>query len=350
MMTVALALPHDVAGQSTDGLRDSLMDAFGSASWGGAHWGVLVVSLDTNDTLFAIEPDQALAPASNVKLLTTAAALHVLGPDYRFRTYLLSDAPIVDGVLQGDLVLYGTGDPGISDRFYASKDEVFQRLVDGLDAAGIRHIEGDLIADASFFPGPLRDAGWDVRDLNEHFTAAVSALSYNENVVSFRIQAGAVGAPPVVQTVPPHSALVVENTAETVSGRARPRLAILRDDPLEPVRVTGRMTAGSGDVWRQMTVAIPADFAGASFRATLEEREITLSGEVRTNAIPRTGVVQRVSAPALGRRGARILATHVSRPLADYLAVINKESNNHFAESVFRAVGRAREGVGSPEG
>jgi len=325
------------------------MDAFGSASWGEAHWGVLVVSLDTHDTLFAIEPDQALAPASNVKLLTTAAALHVLGPDYRFRTYLLSDAPIVDGVLEGDLVLYGTGDPGISDRFYASKDEVFQRLVDGLEAAGIRHVEGDLIADASFFPGPLRNSGWDVRDLNEHFTAAVSALSYNENVVSFRIQAGAVGAPPEVETVPPHSALVLENTAETVTGRARPRLAILRDDPLEPVRVTGRMTAGSGDVWRQMTVAIPADFAGASFRATLEEREITLGGQLRTNALPRTGVAQRVSAPALGHRGARILATHVSRPLADYLAVINKESNNHFAESVFRALGRAREGVGSPE-
>lgn len=334
--------------QTTAQLRDSLTDAFGSASWGEAEWGVLVVSLDTGDTLFAIEPDHPLAPASNVKLLTTAAALHVLGPDYRFRTYLLSDGEVVDGVLHGDLVLYGTGDPGISDRFYASKDEVFERLVDGIEAAGIRHVDGDLIADASFFPGPLRNEGWDPRDLNEHFTAAVSALSYNENVVSFRIRPGDVGAPPRVETVPPHSALDVVNTAETVTGRARPRLAILRDDPLEPVRVTGRMVAGSRDVWRQMTVAVPADFAGASFRATLDERGITLAGSVRTNDLPRDGVVQRVSAPALGQKGPRILASHVSRPLADYLEVINKESNNHFAESVFRALGRASEGVGSP--
>jgi D-alanyl-D-alanine carboxypeptidase/D-alanyl-D-alanine-endopeptidase (penicillin-binding protein 4) len=330
-------------------LRYRLQGALDGYHWGNAAWGVLVVSLDTQDTIFAVEPEAALAPASKLKLLTTAAALHVLGPEYRFRTYVLADGPVSDGVLDGDLVLYGTGDPGISDRFYGSKEEVFHRLIDQLELEGIHTVTGDVVADASFFPGPLRHEGWEREDLNEHFTAAVSALSYNENVVSFRIRPGAPGEAPLAETVPPHSALEVVNSAETVTDRARPRLAILRDDPLEPVRIEGRMTVGSRDVWRQMTVAVPADFAGASFRAVLEERGIRVAGETRSVSLPAASAVRRLSAPALGVRGPRILASHASRPLADYLAVINKESNNLFAELVFRATGRVARGAGTPE-
>lgn len=346
----ALALMASTAAAQTGSvLDDDLQNVLGASGWGDARWGALVLSLDAGDTLFAIESDDALAPASNVKLLTTAAALHVLGPEYRFRTWLLGSGPLEDGTLRGDLTLYGTGDPGISDRFFGSKVEIFHRLIDQLEAAGIRRIEGDLLADASFFPGPVRHDDWDRRDLNEHFTAGVSALSFNENVVSFRIQSSDAGSPPVVETVPPHSALEIVNSAEMTTGRARPRLAILREDPLEPVRIEGRMVVGTRDVWRQMTVAVPADFAGASFRAALEERGIVVEGSNRSVHLPAGSAVGRLSAPAFGLRGPRILATHISRPLAEYLAVINKQSNNLFAELVFRATGRATEGTGSPD-
>jgi D-alanyl-D-alanine carboxypeptidase/D-alanyl-D-alanine-endopeptidase (penicillin-binding protein 4) len=348
-LVVCGALVRPAASQDVDRLRETLQGALDTYGWGNADWGVLVVSLETGDTLFSLGADQPLTPASNIKLLTTAAALHVLGPEYRFRTWLLSDAPVVGGVLQGDLTLYGTGDPGISDRFYGRKDEVFQRLIDQLELAGIHSVAGDLVADQSFFPGPLRDDGWDRRDLNEHFAPAVSALSYNENVVSFRIRPGLPGEPPRVETVPPHSALVVENSAETVVGQARPRLAILRDDPMEPVRIEGRIAQGARDVWRQMTVANPAHFAGASFRAALEDRGIHVLGQNRTVSLPAGSVAGRISAPGLGRHGARILATHVSRPLADYLGVVNKRSHNLFAELVFRTVGRVAEGAGTPD-
>ena len=349
VLLVIIAHPAISESQDVERLQEQLTETFAGGSWGDAQWGALIYSLDSGDTLFAISPDSAMAPASNMKLLTTAAALHRLGPEYRFRTYVLSDAPVRDSVLQGDLTLYGTGDPGISDRFYGRKDEVFHRLIDDLEAAGISEISGDLIADASFFPGPLRDQGWEPRDLNEHFTAGVSALSYNENVVSFRIMPGPVGAVPRVETVPPHSALEVENTAETVTGRARPRLAILRDHPLEPVRITGRIPSNSRDVWRQMTVAVPADFVARSFRAALEERGITVHGETRRVEFPIESRIGRISAPAIGRPGPRVLARHTSRPLSDYLEIVNKESNNLFAELIFRAVGRADSGVGSPE-
>jgi len=352
-LTVALlaTATHGATAQEVSQLQERLAGVYGSSGLRNAVWGALIVSLDSGDTLYAVSPDEALAPASNLKLLTTAAALQTLGPDYRFRTYLLTDGTISDGVLDGDLVLYGTGDPGISERFYRHKDDVFQHLIDQLDELGIHTVTGDLVGDASFFTGPLRPPGWDPRDLNDHFTGAVSALSFNENVVSYRVVAGAQGEPPSVSTVPPYSGMELVNNALTVAGEARPRLAILREDPLDPVRVEGRMTAGSRDVWREMTVSVPARFAAENFLAALEGREITVQGRIRVVDDASESLLggERLLAPAYGKRTAHVLARHVSEPLTAYLDVINHESNNLFAELVFRSIARAVAGEGSPE-
>ena len=107
-----------VKAQGITELQVDLSQILDAYSWRDAKWGVLVVSLDQNDTLFSESPDSALSPASNLKLLTTAAALRTLGPDFRFQTYLLSDSNITNGILEGDLVLYGTGDPVISGLFF----------------------------------------------------------------------------------------------------------------------------------------------------------------------------------------------------------------------------------------
>jgi D-alanyl-D-alanine carboxypeptidase/D-alanyl-D-alanine-endopeptidase (penicillin-binding protein 4) len=348
-LAVSVVCSAPVDAQDATILNGQIQAALDTYGWRDATWGVVVRSLDSGEALFELNPDVPLAPASNTKLLTTAAALHVLGPEYRFRTYVLTSGEVRDGIVHGDLVLYGTGDPGISDRFHRRRDDVLQRLVDQLEERGIHTIAGDVVADASFFTGPLRHESWDAGDLNEHFTAAISAISYNENVVSFRIIPASPGTPPQVTTVPAPSGLDVVNTASMVTEQARPRLAILRDDPLEPVRVEGRMLAGSRDVWRQMTVGVPARFAAETFRRTLEDRGLVVEGNTRIEELPARSVASNFSAPASGRRGARILARHVSGPLTDYLEVVNKESNNLFAELVFRAIGRVAEGVGSFE-
>ena len=343
-------LPQRASGQEVRRLRSDLESILGSFQSRGATWGVLVTSIDQGDTLFAVGPDSALAPASNLKLLTTAAALRELGPEFRFQTFLLTEGVVENGVLHGDLVVYGTGDPGISDRFYFEKDGVFHLLVDQLSDVGIHSITGDLIADASHLPGPLRPDGWDPADLNDHFAAGISALSYNENVVSFRVvAAGRGGEPPELHTVPPNAGLDVENVAETVAGSARPRLAILREDPLETIRIQGRITRGSRDVWRQMTVPRPAHFAASAFLAVLDERGIQLGGGIEVVNDPTESIVGRLNVPSdADRRRTRILARHTSPALREYLAVINKRSNNLFAELVFRTLGRVRDGLRSP--
>ncbi len=318
--------------------------------WTRAQWSVLVVSLDRGDTIFALEPDAERAPASNMKLLTTTAALRELGPEFRFRTFLASAGEIQNGVLVGDLVLYGTGDPGLSGRFYPDKTSIFEKFADSLQAHGIHAVQGDLVGDASFLAGPLRPPGWEVEDLNEHFAPGISALSFNENVVSLRIEASeSLGGRPIVHTLPDHAGLDIINAASTVDGPAR--LLIDREDPMNPILVEGDIQRRGRDVWRQLTVSDPPRFTLSVFRSVLEERGIMVRGADRVVTDPGHSVIAagRVFAPARAdHRGVRILATHVSPPLRDYLAVVNKESNNFFAELLFRTLGRVATGTGSP--
>ena len=332
-------------------LQADLSEMLDVYSWKDARWGVLIVSLDQSDTLFSKSPDSALSPASNVKLLTTAAALRILGPDFRFQTYLLSDSDIANDVLQGDLVLYGTGDPGISDLLFQEREYVLELLADQLEDSGIKTVRGDLVADASHLPGPLRPYSWDPTDLNDHFAAPVSALSFNENVVSFRVaSSGRAGSRPEVHTIPENAGLDVRNLAITSPRGTRPHLAILREYPSNPIRIEGGIALGARDAWRQMTVSSPPHFTASVFRNVLLERGIRILGDIRVVRSPQESVLTTITSPTHHERSrVRILAKHTSAPLSEYISVINKRSNNLFAELVFRTMGRTQEGLGSPE-
>jgi D-alanyl-D-alanine carboxypeptidase/D-alanyl-D-alanine-endopeptidase (penicillin-binding protein 4) len=321
--------------------------------WPSALWSVLAVSLDTGDTLFARNPDLPLAPASNVKLLTTAAALHYLGPGYRFRTFLLADGPIADGVLQGDLVLYGTGDPSIAERFYGSRTAVFEQFAQALSEAGIRRIEGDVVGDGTFLPGPGVPPGWSGESLNDWYAAPATALSFNENVIRLRVQAGAAGTTPVVETVPRAEGIPILNEATTSPRGTRNRLAVVRDDPNDPIAVVGQIPEGSRDVWRQLTVTDPEGFAAEALATVLTDRGITVEGRARRAAGPRESPIPQDAtwAPALSESTPpRILAVHDSPPLIDLLDVVNKVSHNLFAELIARTTGLQVSGDGTFQG
>lgn len=332
-------------------LGEQLRSLVSSYRWRAAEWSLFVVSLDRGDTLFSLDADVARAPASNMKLLTSAAALRDLGPDFRFRTYLVTQGDVRGEVLNGDLVMYGTGDPGISDRFYKSKTERFESMADELVAAGITTVTGDLVGDRSFFAGPLRPEGWDPRDLNDHFAAAVSALSFNENVASIRVEAATqAGWAPIVHTLPDHAGLNVVNQGSTVEGSGR--LFIGRDDPLGQILLQGQIQRGGRDVWRELTVSDPAAFAVSVFRSVLDEKGITVLGVDRVTSSDHESLVGGVAltAPSVeGRPRTRVLATLVSLPLRDYLMVVNKKSHNLFTELIFRTLGRSADGTGRPE-
>lgn len=334
---------------SVEALRQEVDRILGQGRYSRATWGFLAVSLDRGDTILLREPDRPLTPASNLKLLTSAAALHHLGGDFRFQTFVLSAAPVVDGVLEGDLVLYGTGDPGISDRFHENREVPFQALTDQLVQAGIREVRGRVLGDGTFLDGPLLGEGWEPGDLNEWFAAPSGGLSFNENVVSFWVRPGAVSAPPEVLTIPEHVGVLVANQAETVRGRSRRPLWLLRDSPTDPVRVVGQMSSTSRDVWRQMTVRDPALAAAHAFTHVLRESGIRVSGY--PGSIPRREE-SPVSQRGVWRPGesVRTLATFRSPPLSEYLKAVNQRSHNLYADLLLKTLGRVVGEEGSFEG
>ena len=147
----------------------------------GADTGICVMRLSDGRTFFSREADTLFEMASNAKLFTTAAALHHLGPDYEFKTSVITNGPIEDGVLRGDLVIVGGGDPCISGRLYGGDVmHVPDAIADAVSEFGIRAIAGDLVMDDRLFDRKLRPENWPAGESLWWYAAPVSALSFNE--------------------------------------------------------------------------------------------------------------------------------------------------------------------------
>lgn len=320
-------------------------------------WAAMAISLDQGDTLLAMNADSSLVPASNQKLLTTVAALSTLGPDFRYQTFLLSSGEIRGDTLWGDLVLYGTGDPTLSDRFYDGETAAMDSLARMVVEAGIQEIQGDLVVDGSYFSGPTLHPEWDPRDLNDAFAAPISAVSFNENIVTVRVEAGAAsGIPPMVHVLPPGSEIPVSNVAETAPRGTRSRVWLFRETPADPIGIEGEIPVGGRDVWRQLPVPDPLHFTGRHLEKALEAQGIQVRGRVRTTSDPSLSVLPDAMSQVplnqgpLDQMSPKVIGVLTSPPLIDILRVVNKESNNLMAETVARTLGRVTLGDGSFRG
>lgn len=329
-------------------LRRSLEEAIGTESEDAGVWSVLAVSIDRADTLFARAPQQALVPASNMKLLTTAAALEYLGPYYRYATYLVANGPIRGGVLEGDLYLYGTGDPTLGTRFSEAPAPELVALADSLVALGVREVRGDLIGDGSYFSGSGTGAGWQPDYMNSWYAAPAGALSVHENLVGVEVEPGEPGGPPKLTFVPGGEGIALRN--EAVTG-GRGGIHVARPDYRGPIVIRGAI--GGGSTSHDVPVGDPAMYAAALFRDVLRERGIALHGGVgATDRGTRSPIAGRATfAPAFqnGAPALQVLAVHASDPLLEILTVINQRSHNFYAEQVLRTVGQVVLGRGSAE-
>ncbi|MEX2581795.1 MAG: D-alanyl-D-alanine carboxypeptidase/D-alanyl-D-alanine-endopeptidase [Gemmatimonadota bacterium] len=328
-------------------LRSDLDRLFGEQS-ARATYAVLVVSLDRGDTLFSHNPDLPVAPASNMKLYSTAAALYYLGPSFRYSTFALADGEIQNGALLGDLVLYGTGDPAISSRMLRGALSPLRALADSLRAHGITEIRGDVVGDGSYFDDTWVAEGWREQYRLASYSAPVGALSLAENIVSVRVMPGGTGEPAQIRTTPATDGLLVQNMVRTApSGRSSVRFSY---HP-EGLVLEGQIARGHPGVARTVTVVDPANFAASAFRTVLEEAGIRVHGDVRTIRTADASPIGRASRarPSDGEGGSapRVVGTHLSPTLAEVTSVANHVSQNLFAEAMFKTVGRVALGDGS---
>ncbi len=144
------------------------------------------------DTLLCHDSDRQLIPASNMKLVTTALALHSLGGDFRYETSLGYSGEIRDGILYGDLYIIGGGDPtlGSKKRLAPPLETTFLQWKQMLVGAGIRGINGYIIGDGRCFPGMMEQESWQLNDCGTYYGTGVSGLSFYENVIDFRVSPG----------------------------------------------------------------------------------------------------------------------------------------------------------------
>ncbi len=347
---VASSVRPAAVGSATLDLRNDIEGMIRSPGWSSDQWSVTIVSLTRGDTLFSHGPDVALAPASTMKLFTTSAALYYLGPDFRYTTFLLGDGKVESGVLHGNLIMYGTGDPTFSGRF-GRFDAVFKEFADSLVAQGISKIDGDVVGDASYFPGRNSGIGWEHDYIGASYAVASSALSLTENLINLRITPGEVGSPPTISAVPGGSDLGIQNNATTVA-RGRSSIVASRADYEMPLVVRGQIARGT-TVSRTVPVGDPAHYAASEFLDVLREKGITVTGKAHSVLKPEESAVtgRSVFAPALDKQQPlQVVALHRSTPIINVLQVINHVSHNMMAEQTLRTVGRVAFGDGTIEG
>jgi len=304
-----------------------------SSSTRSGTWGVMVVSLTNGDTLYGQNADAALLPASTMKLYTSAIALERFGPAYQFRTEILRDGTLLaDGTVDGDLIFVGAGDPTLAPRYAQWNDGVrpMDAIANLVAAAGIKRVTGDLVGDGSAFDDSRVPDGWRKRNLQAGYSARVSALSFNGNIAHIAVQPTTRGA--VVGFAQPVSGLEIRSSV-TVRPNARGASVRMWQDTIADLfRVSGWIGSLSPMRTYQVIVEQPERFTTAALRAALEARGIVIDGRVRVGEAPASA--QKVTAWA-------------SPPLAQLVATMNGESNNHFAELLFRNAARSTGNVGS---
>lgn len=329
-------------------LRRDLEQIVRASGWPNAQWGVIVVSVDRGDTLFSVNPDRPLAPASNMKLFSTAAALYYLGPDFRYSTYALGTGPIREGVLDGDLILFGTGDPSVSRRMGEGSGTPLETLADSLRAHGVTAVSGDVVGDGSYFDDAWLGEGWRPEYRMASYSAPIGALSFAENLVSVTVLPGrGAGQPARIRTLPETQGLAIANRVRTVtSGNTSVRF----EHEEAGLAVTGQIRTVHPGVVRSVPVVDPANYAAAAFRSVLEQRGITVGGTVRTVRDPGASPVAMSSTAPTAENGhgaPRVLAVHLSPTMLEIAEVTNHISQNMYAEALMKTVGRVAIGEGS---
>src|SRR5579862_2221267 len=141
-------------------LRHAVDSLTSDSIFANANWGILIVDPETHDTLYSRNAGKLFMPASNMKLLTTSTALAQLGPDYRYKTIFATRGGLTQGSVDGDLLVFGRGDPTVSDHMRGDAMSALHEMADSLLARGVHHVRGNVVAAGDAFPSSVLGYGW----------------------------------------------------------------------------------------------------------------------------------------------------------------------------------------------
>lgn len=309
---INLAKPLEISKRPEDvQLSKKIDEIIEKSEFANARWGVFVVSLKDGRVIVAKDAQKLFNPASVQKILTSVVALDKLGADFRWQTRVFAQNQIENGVLNGDLILYGQGAPDLS-------DEGIENLANQLKAKGLQKIKGNIVGDESYFKGDNLGDGWTWNEVQWYYGAEASALSVNRNEATVNLQNG-------------------KPTASTsflqVSGEVKP----VRD--IESVGVKRDLGANKIYIWGEgntldVRVAVnnPALWSATILKEALQKKGITIEGEARSA----DWKAENKFIP----ENAKELASVESQTLGEIVRRMNKDSVNLYAELILRTLGK----------
>ncbi|MFC1731228.1 D-alanyl-D-alanine carboxypeptidase/D-alanyl-D-alanine-endopeptidase [candidate division KSB1 bacterium] len=344
----AIVLLSTCSGRSqhtVENLKEDILNFSRDASVKHASWGICVIDVETGNKLADYNSSTSLIPASTMKIVSTAAALSLLGKDYRFKTWIEMSGQIdATGVLRGNLYLRGGGDPTLgSKRFLGTGSEsIFSNWIKAIKNAGIRKIDGRIIADDSNYEGQMIPPSrtWD--DMGNYYGTSCSALSYHENYFTVLFKPGyKIGSETqVLRTIPEIPDVQFENQVTTAASGTGDQVIIYVAPFSEIIQLEGTVPIGSKEFSVKGSMPDPAYTLVFSFEKYLKEHGII-------SAFPATTIRKLKLVNKESEEKRKVLLTHQSPRLEEIIQLTNINSINVFAESMVLITGKTQTGSGS---
>jgi D-alanyl-D-alanine carboxypeptidase/D-alanyl-D-alanine-endopeptidase (penicillin-binding protein 4) len=307
---------------------DAIID---DPNFSSAFWGISIRSVETGEYFYKKNADKLLIPASNLKLFTTSAGLLLLGSNYKYKTNIYTDGYIDGSILRGSLIIQGSGDPTISGRFYdGDMLKVFNIWADSLLELGIDEIRGNILGDDNLFDDMGYGEGWPADYESYWFAAPSSALSFNDNCVDVEVKPTTTGKSAAISVYPDIKYASIINKVSTVRADSTTEINIYRERGSNIITVYGRIQQGSEGVRTYASVNSPTQYAAVTLKYVLESRGIAVKGYAADLDDEKT---------AYNYSKMKILFHHLSPELQNIVKVINKNSNNFYAEQLMKTIG-----------
>jgi len=297
-------------------------------------WGVKVQYANTEEVIYERNPAKLFMPASNMKLYTTAAALWMLGPQYKYVTDFMTSGNIDEkGTLNGDLIIKGSGDPSWSWRFFdGNYDSVMVIFIDSLKAKGITSIAGNIIGDDNIFDDQDLGYGWSWDDEPYYYAAQLSGLSYSENYIDYDLVPDSLNPGNLVTIIPKPMTdyLNLSNELVTVSSDTSTEWDYGRQRTTNNAWFKGNYRLEKGETERTITIHNPTLYTVHVLKERLEDAGIMVSGmPIDADDLP----------DSLNYGETSRLFSYTSHPLSDIISKVNRPSQNFIAESLQKTLG-----------